>query len=80
MMTHAQKRLREAVKYVSRQWGGGWPRISGSLQQALVRAEILAEIYRSVDSGTDPAAYREHVEALAAAAMRWEPDHQMMEH
>lgn len=65
-------RLKDAVKYVSRQWGGGWSRLSPALREALVRAEILAEINRVDDAGTDPVAYRALVEELAAAAMAWE--------
>jgi hypothetical protein len=44
---HAEKRLKEAVKYVSRQWGNGWPRLGVTFQEALIRAEILAEINRA---------------------------------
>ena len=68
---HAQSRLREVVKYVSRQWGNGWPRLSGGQQEAFVRAEMLAEIHRAQGLGDDPAAFREMVEAMASAAFQW---------
>lgn len=71
-MTHAEKVMKEAVKYVSRQWGHGWPRLGSTLQEALIRAEILAEIARApTNSAVDPAAYMEHVNAMAMAAVQW---------
>jgi hypothetical protein len=70
---HAAKRLAEAVKYVARQWGHGWPRLSDGQRQSLVRAEMLAEIHRAQGLG-EAATYRELVEAMAHAAMQWEPE------
>jgi len=69
---HAKRILADAVKYVSRQWGHGWPRLSDSQREALVRAEILSEIDRIPTSLTDAETYRSHVDALAEAAMRWQ--------
>ncbi|SHG88044.1 hypothetical protein [Bradyrhizobium erythrophlei] len=72
MKRDVQRRIKEAARYVERQWGHGWPRLGQTLQEALVRAEILAEINRLDCTGTDPAAYRDLVEDLAFAAMQWE--------
>jgi len=68
---HAKRRLDEAVKYVSRQWGSGWPRLSVGQREAFVRAEMLAEIHRAEGLG-EAGTYREMVEAMARMAMHWE--------
>jgi len=68
---HAERRLKEAVKYVSRHWGNGFNIIGDSQRQALVRAEMLADIHR-IDGMGEADTYRELVEAMAAAAMAWE--------
>lgn len=67
-----ERRMKEALKYVKAQWGNGWQRLGPSLQEALIRAEILGEINRLDGAGTDPVFYRTLVEALATAAMQWE--------
>ena len=67
-----ERRMREIVKYVSRQWGHGWPRLGETMQQALIRAEALAEIARQ-DRRCDDAAFHQFADDLATAAMRWEP-------
>lgn len=67
-----ERRMKEALKYVKAQWGNGWQRLGPSLQEALIRAEILGEINRLDGAGTDPVSYRTLVEALATAAMQWE--------
>ena len=71
---HAKRRLSEAIKYVARQWGGGFNRLSEGQRQALVRAEMLAEISRISGPDTDPEAYQELVSAIADAAIQWEGD------
>lgn len=69
---HAQQRLKEVVKYVSRQWSNGWTRLSQGQQEAFVRAEMLAEIHRAQGLGNDDKHWREVVEAMTAAAFKWE--------
>ena len=71
-MNDAQRRVANAVAYVSRQWGHGWGRLGESMQEALVRAEILAEIAR-LGIAADPVAYRSLVDELATFAMQWTP-------
>jgi hypothetical protein len=72
-MAHANKIVKDAVKYVSRQWGHGWPRLGSTLQEALIRAEVLSEIARApINERVDPRAYMEHVNAMAMAACSWQ--------
>lgn len=68
---HVSGRMKECVAYVKRQWGNGFQDLGDTLQQALVRAEMLAEISRIPVSGSDPARYQTLVDAMAEAAMRW---------
>jgi hypothetical protein len=67
---HAITRLREVVKYVKRQWGPGFNRLGEGQQESLIRAEMLAEIYRGTGLGDD-ATYRELTEAMICIAMQW---------
>lgn len=69
---HAEQRVRAAVKYVKSQWGNGFYRLGDNMQEALVRAEVLAEISRLSAYDTDAEAYRNLVDALAVAAVRWQ--------
>jgi hypothetical protein len=70
----AERRLEEAVKSVRQQWGHGFDRLGLTLQQALVRAEVLGFVEVSgLDLETDPVAYRDGVSQLTALAMQWPP-------
>lgn len=73
-MTHAEQRLKEAEKYVAKQWGPGWNRLGVNIREALLRAEILAEIARIPVKIVDPKDYLELVNELATQAMRWNGD------
>ena len=66
----AQRRLSNAVKYVSRQWGTGWNRLGPTIQEALIRAEILADISR-IEHGMSNEAYCLLVDRIADIAMQW---------
>ena len=68
----AERRLEEAVRSVRQQWGHGFDRLGPTLQQALVRAEVFAEV-SGLDSDTDPVEYRDGVSQLVALAMQWPP-------
>jgi hypothetical protein len=64
----AQRKFDSCIKYVQAEWGPGWNRLGVTLQMALIRAEVLAEIYRApCDSGS--ALYHE----LTALAVEWWP-------
>ena len=69
---HAKRRLKEAINYVSRHWGNGFNILSDSQRQALVRAEMLADISRISSVDTDPEVYKAMVSAMADAAVQWE--------
>ncbi len=69
---HAQQRVKGLVKDLSRSWGPGWARIGSTMQEALLRAEMLAEINRYAHLNTDPAEYRDLVEELIQAAIQWQ--------
>lgn len=73
MKNTPQRRLKEAVKYVSRQWGHGWNRLGPTLQEALVRAELLAEISR-LSIGVDTDGHSKLVDEIASVGMQWTPD------
>ncbi len=65
---HAKKRVKEAVKYVMHRWGNGWLRLSDDFREALVRAEVLAEIAR-IPHNVDLVRYKNLVDAMAMEAM-----------
>jgi len=69
---HAKQRLAEAVKTVLRRWGPGFNHLGDELRQAVVRAEVLAEIHRIPRNMVAAEDYRGYVEALAEAAMQWQ--------
>jgi hypothetical protein len=71
---HAAKRVAAAVKSVAAQWGTGWNRLGTSVREALVRAEVLAEISRLPVHQIEPAQYHQMVDRLAVAAMQWSGD------
>ncbi|MBO0715717.1 MAG: hypothetical protein J2P55_00070 [Rhizobiales bacterium] len=74
MRNTPERRLREAVKSLRAQWGHGWPKLGSTLQQALVRAEVLAEISRFHVDDADPKLVFELTDKLAMLAMQWEPE------
>lgn len=71
---HVKRRMKECVNYVKNQWGNGFPRLGETLRQALIRAEMLAEISRISSVDSDPARYQAIVDALARAAVRWDDE------
>jgi hypothetical protein len=66
--------FKKLVKDVRREWGPAWPRLGVNFQQAMIRAEICAEIARIPRTGTDPVIFHEKVDALAMMAMSWWPE------
>jgi hypothetical protein len=74
MKNESERRLKNAIEYVTAQWGNGWYQLGPRMKEALVRAEVLAEISRLEAGDIDPLAYRELVDALATGAMRWEAE------
>jgi hypothetical protein len=64
-------RLKIAIEFVTAQWGNGWYQLGPRIKEALVRAEVLAEISRLEADDIDPLAYRELVHTLTTGAMRW---------
>lgn len=78
MKTRAEKIFADDVKHVQRKWGHGWNRLGSSLQQALVRAEVMTTIAGVDTDGAAPGAaesYRKHIDELVTLAMRWEPEY-----
>ncbi len=69
---HAKQRLTEALKTLLRRWGPGLDRLGPDLLQAVVRAEMLAEIHRIPRNMVGADDYRACVEALTEAAMQYQ--------
>jgi len=69
---HAKQRLTEALKTTLRRWGPGFNHLGDELRQAVMRAEMLAEIHRIPRNMVTADDYRSYVEALTEAAMQWQ--------
>jgi hypothetical protein len=67
------KRLQIAVVNLQVEWGTGWRSLGGTMQKALVRAAMLAEIDRLMP-GNDRSAHSAIVEEIASVAMQWKPE------